>query len=1254
NDSLPTLTLTPVQASEGNGFTFIVTASHPSVNAITGNWSLLAGTADASDFGGIFPAGTFTIPAGSTTATITFASLEDINVEANETFTLVLDNILNAQGGPVSTIGTILNDDYAVSLDSSIIMVNEGAGTAQVTVTLSSVHTEDVVVTYRTLTGTAGIGDFTGTVSSTVTIPAGSTTAVIAVPITNDTIYDGDNESFQVQLVSAVDAASQAVSVSNSTQTVTIVDNDIAPTLTMTPVSQAEGGLFTFTVTASHASGLPITGNWSLLAGTANAADFGGTFPSGTFTIPAGSTTATITFSTVDDSVVEPHETFTLVLDSLTNAQAGPVSTTGTILNNDFAVSLDASTITVNEGAGNATATVTLTSAYAHDITVTYRTVTGSAGSADFTGTTSSTVTIPAGSTSATITIPITDDNLYDGGNESFQIEIIGAVDSNSAAIPVGQATQTVTIVDNEAAPVLTMTPVSQVEGGMFTFTVTASRAADSPITGNWSLMAGTANAADFGGTFPTGTFSIPAGSTTATITFSSIDDVTIEGNETFTLVLDSISNAQSGPVSTTGTIVNNDFAVSISATPVTVNEGDGNAQISVSINGPHTEDIVITYRTISGTAGSGDYTGTSLATITIPAGSTSAAIIVPITNDAIYESLNESFQVEIISAADTNGQNIAVSSSTQTVTIIDNEAAPTLTMAPVSQTEGGLFTFTVTASHASNAPITGTWTAQAGTANAADFGGTLPSGTFTIAPGSTTAVISFTSSQDTQIEGNETFGVLLDNISGAQTTPILATGTILNDDFGVNIDTATATVGEADGTHAVVFTISAAYAQDVTITYRTVSQTAGSSDYTTVTTATVVIPAGQTSVTANIAITNDALYDQGDETFLVEIISARDTSLNNIPVGQATQTVTIVDDESAPTLSINPISAAEGSVMTFTITASHAADGPITGNWNVLSGTADAADFGGSLPTGTFTIPAGQTSITISVPTSQDATAEANETFTLQLSSVNGANTGSVSAVGTIVNDDYEVHFSQTTDSVNENAGTHTARVDLSMAYPHDITITYRTVAVTANGTDYTAVATGTVVIPAGSYYADISVAITNDTVYEGNETFRIELLSAVDSNSNPVPLGSATQTVTILDNETIPVLSVADQSVIEGGTFTYTLNLSNATAQDVTGNWQVLAGTANAADFGGTLPTGTFIIPAGSTTATITISTANDTIAEQLYETFSLRLYDITHTSQNTVVVNGTIEDNDVQVYVSSTGQTVSEGAGAASVTF
>ncbi len=120
--------------------------------------------------------------------------------------------------------------------------------------------------------------------------------------------------------------------------------------------------------------------------------------------------------------------------------------------------------------------------------------------------------------------------------------------------------------------------------------------------------------------------------------------------------------------------------------------------------------------------------------------------------------------------------------------------------------------------------------------------------------------------------------------------------------------------------------------------------------------------------------------------------------------------------------------SAAEGSgagttAFTFTVSRPGATTSAVTLDYTVTgTGTnpADAADFGGTLPSGSVTLGVGVASNTITIAVSKDALVETDETFKLTLSNHAIAGTG---AVATILNDDVTPTNSAPTDITLSNA---------------------------------------------------------------------------------------------------------------------------------------------------------------------------------------------------------------------------------------
>ena len=134
--------------------------------------------------------------------------------------------------------------------------------------------------------------------------------------------------------------------------------------------------------------------------------------------------------------------------------------------------------------------------------------------------------------------------------------------------------------------------------------------------------------------------------------------------------------------------------------------------------------------------------------------------------------------------------------------------------------------------------------------------------------------------------------------------------------------------------------------------------------------------------------------------------------------LGQYAITGTIISGNAPPTLAIAATNAIQiegntgSKAFTFTVTRSGNTSGANTANWAVTgNGTnpAHATDFANNtLPSGTVSFAAGETSKVITVNVQGDTTVEQNETFAVTLSNpTNGATLTTASATGTITNDD-------------------------------------------------------------------------------------------------------------------------------------------------------------------------------------------------------------------------------------------------------
>ena len=744
--------------------------------------------------------------------------------------------------GPVTVTvtdedGTGTTTPPSLSIDDATVAEVSGA-TAVFTVTLSETSNQDVTVNYATSNGTAAAGsDYTAS-NGTLTIQAGSTTGTITVPILDDSV-DEANETFTVTLNSPTNAT-----ISGGSGRGTITDNDDPPSLRINDVTvmEASGARAEFTVTLSAVSGQDVTVNYATSNGEAVAgSDY--TATGSTLTIQAGSETGTITVPILDDSVNEPNETFTVTLSSPTNATLEDAVGVGTITEDDLPPSLRIDDVRTAEASGaTAVFTVRLSRVSGQDVTVAYATSNGTAvAGSDYTST-GSTLTIQAGSETGTITVPILDDAL-DEPTETFTVRL-----SNPTNATISDDEGVGTITDNNAPPSLSIDDVTVTEasGATAVFTVTLSGVSGRDVTVAYATSNGTAVAgSDY--TATGSTLTIQAGSETGTITVPILNDAVSEPAETFTVTLNSPTNATISDDEGVGTITDNDALPSLRINDVIVMEASGaRAVFTVTLSAVSGQVVTVDYATSDVTAVAGsDYTATS-STLTIQAGSPTGTIRVPILNDALDEP-DETFTVRLSNPGNAtleNQEGVGTITEddlrTSRPTIRDSRAdslRPTLRIddaAPVAEASGAAAVFTVTLSGANSQDVTAAYATSNGTAVAgSDY--TATSSTLTIQAGARTGTIQVPILDDSVDEPNETFTVRLSNPTNATILDDEGVGTIADNDGPPSLSIDDATVTEASGAVA-EFTVrlSEASGQDVTVNYTTSNGTAvAGSDYT-------------------------------------------------------------------------------------------------------------------------------------------------------------------------------------------------------------------------------------------------------------------------------------------------------------------------------------------------------------------------------------------------------------------------------------
>jgi RHS repeat-associated protein len=280
-----------------------------SAQPVTVHYAVTGGTAKSGkDF--TLAAGTLTIPAKQTTASIAFTVVNHAMNEADKTIVVTLTNPTNAFVNAASLVYKIQNDvaPPTVSFASGGPTTGAEGAKATFTVQLSAASGQTVTVPY-TVTGLPG-----GTLTFTPT----QTTQTLTLKVPDDHLYE-DNESLQIALSTPVNATLG----NNASVTYTVEETDPPPTVafTKTTASGVQGETVNVPVTLSSASGKPATASYTLSGTAVQGVDY--TLAGNNITVNPGDKSASIPLNIVDNHQVGANKTLVLTLTSPSGATLG-------------------------------------------------------------------------------------------------------------------------------------------------------------------------------------------------------------------------------------------------------------------------------------------------------------------------------------------------------------------------------------------------------------------------------------------------------------------------------------------------------------------------------------------------------------------------------------------------------------------------------------------------------------------------------------------------------------------------------------------------------------------------------------------------------------------------------------------------------------------------------------------------------------------------------------------------------------------
>ncbi|MBK8742724.1 MAG: IPTL-CTERM sorting domain-containing protein [Betaproteobacteria bacterium] len=613
----------PVPAECGVGGVFPVTltlggsAANVTDYALTGTGTSAVGSTVTINF-----------PADGATNGISvfFTPVDDSLVEGTETVSLTVaaGSGNYVIGGANSASANITDNDASISVATTLNGA-EGGANGTFTFTRAGDTSGALTVNFALTGGAATPADFTvsagagasAATTTSITFNPAATTAVLNVLVVDDTAIEGTET-----VVLTVGAGTGYSITGPNPASMNITDNDQAPLLTVSGKTDgaepASNGTFTITRldrTSPATSPAIATVNFTI-GGTATRGavnDYtlsidgcGTTLAGNTLTIPAATTTVTVTVCVIDDVTTESSgETVILTL-------AAPNVAT------DYAIGAPATqTVNIADDDGPVTVTIAATNAAAAEpstnglFTVTRNgggtlqlqqplvvnlTIGGSATNGTDYALIATTVTILANQTTATIPVTVTDDPLVEG------TETVILTVGTSVNYTVGAPSQaTVNIADDESVINVSITATlpnaaEPSTNGQFTVTRTTGSALQNaqPMTVNLSIGGTASNGVDYSN-IPS-TVTILANQTTATIAVTVIDDNALEPTETvIATVLAGTGYVPSAPTAATVFIADEEIGVGVTVTQGSIIEG-GTATFTISCTGPDAADVAFSF----------------------------------------------------------------------------------------------------------------------------------------------------------------------------------------------------------------------------------------------------------------------------------------------------------------------------------------------------------------------------------------------------------------------------------------------------------------------------------------------------------------------------------------------------------------------------------------------------------------------------------------------------------------------------------
>ncbi len=1214
-----------------------IAASEANSLDMTVNYAITGGSAAGGGVDYTLANGTATITAGSTSANIPVAIMNDLTDEADETIVVTLSGPVNAELGAITveTYTIVDNDTAGVAVSpsgGSTDVVEAGAGDSY-NLALTSQPTANVTINVNP------DAQVTANPFSLTFTPANWNIAqTVNVAAVDDLVAEGAHTGTIAHSAGSADLYYNGLAIANAVAT--IADNDAASVVVTQSggsTSVAEGGASdTYSVVLSSRP----TADVSVALDTGS--QLSANPASLLFTTANWNVVQTVSVSAVDDGVAEGTHSGAIThsassTDPFYNG-ISIASATAQIADNDTAgVSITqtgGSTVVAEGGAGDVY-TVVLRSQPTSDVTVSV------SPDAQVGANPAALVFTPGNWNSPQwVTVDAVDDSLAEGAHGGIITHSASSTDGVYDGMPV--ATVTATVTDNDMAGVVVTqsggsTAVSE-GGATDSYTVVLASQPTSDVTVSVSPDA------QVGADTATLIFTPGNWNIAQTVTMNAVNDWVAEGNHAGTITHSAASaDPVYGGIAITpvnASISDNDTAgvtVSPSGGSTDVAEGGGSDFYTVVLTSQPTSDVTITLHADPSVS-------VDSATLLFTPGNWAAAqtVTVSAVDDALAEGPHSGTVTHTAASADPNYQGIPVAGVTANVT--DNDAVGVVVTESSGSTDvaegGATDTYTVVLSSQPVATVvitvSGDFQLSAAPANLI----------FTTGNWNTAQTVTVTATNDSVAEGNHT-GVITHHATSVDPAylniPVASvTGHMTdNDAAGVLITESSGSTQVAEGGAMDTYTVvlMSQPTTDVNVTVSPDGQVSGNPSN-------LVFTSGSwnTPQTVTVTAVDDHVVEGAHNGAVAHAVASADPNYSGAPA--ATIVASIADNDTTGVSiaetggSTDVTEGGTSDVYTVVLTSQPTANVTVT----VVPDAQAGVNPGPLL----FTPADWNTAQLVTVSAADDAVAEGNHAGTITHSAASADPNYDGSAVNSVTvhiadNDTASVSISQSggNTAVAESGTNDTYNVTLGSHPTSDVTVS-----VTPDAQVGASPAALTFTPGNWNMGQTVTVSAVDDWVAEGNHAGTIAH-AATSADPNYAGIAIAPVNANISDNDTAGVTvspSGGSTDVAEGGVAdTYNLVLTSQPLSDVN-----LSVTCDAQV--GTAPASLTFTPGNwNVVRTVTVSAEDDRVDEGPHTgtvTHATASSDPNYQGRAVASITAAITDND------SAGVTVTQSGGSTDV--